>query len=337
VRGPPAFAYAYGRVRARHSRLLGPEDAVTLRAGVAPGAVLPTLAVVGLAPGPPAQACAAVFARLVCDYAALLKCLPAGHDLLRALLGLHEVENLKLAWRGLSRRLPFERWRAPWRDLRGLETLRRDTLREASSLRELAAALRGSPYGEAADSILRAHEDDPLAAEVALDRWASRRLLEEARRLPRRDGDAAALAVALVRERDLDVVRRAEAWYGLAPSLVAAATALLQGEIGRAAVERLAEWTPTAGPLAVRLPAALARAVGPVADWDALQSALRRNRRRACARAMRRAPFSLGPAVAFLLLREEEVRALAAFVEHARAPHAAAVLDRLLAATAMVA
>ena len=73
----------------------------------------------------------------------------------------------------------------------------------------------------------------------------------------------------------------------------------------------------------------------PVRGWSELHLHLRRQRRLLCTRAFRGSPFHMAAAVAFLLLREEEVRALAAMAEARGGPPEPQVLDRVLAASAM--
>ena len=100
------FAYGNARVRAMKSRLLGPLDASVLRSA-------PSLAALAGALGIPApagarQLHAGLFEHLVRDYGKVIAGFPRGKSLFLALLGLHEIENLKLGWRaragGLRRR-----------------------------------------------------------------------------------------------------------------------------------------------------------------------------------------------------------------------------------------
>jgi hypothetical protein len=328
VSGPASFAFGNARVRARRSRLLGPEDAASLRAR---GAEAP-----GEAAAPhPLDTARALLAAVVADYAVVLRSYPGGcAGLVRALLGRHEVENLKLAWRGLARGLPWERWAPAWRPLGALALLRAEDWREVRSLHETAGPLRGTPYEEIGTAMLRAHEADPAGAEMALDLWASRRIVDAARRLPAREALAVGLALSIVRERDVDSFRRAILSYGIEPDMAAGATALLREELGVEALRALAEWTPESGALGAHLPPAWGRLAG-VREWEGLQLALRRERREACRRAFLASPFRLAPAVAFLLLREEEARGLRALAEAEGGPEPAAALERMFAASAM--
>jgi hypothetical protein len=304
-------------VRARRSRLPGPADAAAAKRE---------------RPGPADRA--GRFRALVEDYAVVLRSFPAGHGLFRALLGLHETENLKLAWRALSGGHSAARWVDLWRPLGRLETLRLEDWRDADSLLDALSRV-GPPFGKVAAALYRSHRTRPADVEVALDRWASRRLLDEARSLPARESMARELALDLVRERDLDVVRRRLA-FAMSPAVAAGTTVLLGEEAGLEPLRTLAAWTPAAGSLAASLPRGLRRRVnGRPMDWDDLATMLRRARRLACGRAFRSAPFHLGCAVAFLLLREEEERSWAALHEASTPRTGDGTLERVLAAGPM--
>lgn len=141
--------------------------------------------------------------------------------------------------------------------------------------------------------------------------------------------------MALVRERDLDSLRRGVRYYGLAPDLAISTAVLLPNEMHSENLHQLAEWTPESGPLGPRIPRQLVRHATGVLDWDALRRALRNTRRHACRRAFMQYPFQLGPAVAFLLLREEEVRGLIAFAEARGEAELDGLLNHVLAASMM--
>ncbi len=328
-----ADAYANARLRARKSRLRGPEDLRVLRAAPSASALATALQADPLRDA--GRLPAFLFAALVADYARILQDYPRGAPLWRALLGLHEIENLKLAWRARSRSLPASRWTSLWRPLGALESLHLADWSGAGSLRDAARHLAG-PYAEIVAAVLEAHESDLAAAELALDRWAWARLAEEARSLPRAEAVAADLIAALVRERDYDLLRRSVASGRMPADAAVAATALLRFEENAQALRSLAAWTPDAGPLGAHLPPRLAERLKPVPDWNAFARALARERREKCRRALRGYPFRLAPAAAFLLLREEEVRGLSAVARSARTTDAAPpALSRALAASAM--
>jgi hypothetical protein len=121
------------------------------------------------------------------------------------------------------------------------------------------------------------------------------------------------LALAVVRERDLNILRRATA-AGLSPEVLAAALGLVHREIGAADVTRLASWTPARGPFWTAVPPRWQRHAPPATDWDAWLVWWRRQRRALCRRAFLEPPFCLAPAVALLLLKEEELRGLDAWL-----------------------
>jgi len=326
------LAFANVRARCRAAGLLGPEVAAHLSALRDPAARAAALRKLGAA-GDATELRRARLARLLFDYAVLAESYPVGKELLAALARLHEIENLKLLHRAARRGVPAQGLEASWRSLRGLRTLRRADADQVQSLRDLEAATAATPYaGIARASLLASLE--PVSAELAFDRFGSRRLVEEARRLPRAHAGAAALVLDLVRERDLDTIRRAAA-YGIAPELAAAGAALLGEEKGWERLAELAAWTPAEGPLGMLLPRRFLRSEALVADWDALEHALRRRRRRACAAAFIGAPFRLDPGVAYLLLAEEEIRGLGALAEAAGDPLQSGVVARALAGSAL--
>jgi vacuolar-type H+-ATPase subunit C/Vma6 len=316
VTGAAQFAFGNTRVRAMKSRLLRPEDAAALRTAAKRGAFFALMQdIVGIEAENAAEVHIALFGRLVADYEKILRSYRTGTELFLALLRLHEVENLKLAWRALAHALPAERWLSCWRPLGRLEVLKLEDWREAGSLRHAITMLRRTPYEHIGAIIFRAHEADPTAAELAIDRWASTRLLEAARALPPAERSAADLVFRLVRERDFDILFRGVWSYGLAPDLAISTAVLLPAEVRRADLQLLAKWTPEWGPLAPLLPPRLLRDTSGITDPNALRRALRAARRHSCRRAFMEPPFQLAPAVAFLLLREEEVRGLTALAE----------------------
>ena len=222
-----SIAYAHARMRACKSRLLTRVDALPLFTASDAAAMQRVVAVLGLED--PMQ-------RLLRVYTTAIRGYPRGAPLFRALLQLHEIENVKLEWR-----------------------LRRDTTNDFA----------GTPFAQIVKTVARAHANDIAAAELAFDRWASQRLLDEARRLPRREALARRLVELVVKERDSEIVRRGAKWYGLT------------------SVSGRAE--------------------------DVMS--MRRERLRLCRRTFAGSPFLLAPAVAVILLAEEEVRAVRALVE----------------------
>jgi hypothetical protein len=270
------------RARAARSRLLGEDELARLRAGPR-ASVLAELHL-----GDDALAAWRIlWERLVADYATMLRSLPDGRELVQALLGLHEIENVKLVGRAVRNGVPPERWAPWWRPLGRAASISFadwNTVGSAAALVERAA--RG-PYAEAAR--LAAGEKD--GGEVLIDRWASRRVVLAARALPARDREARDLALARVRERDLDVLARADAW-GFTPEQAARACALLPDELGTAAVQTL------------RAPAERGRA-------------LRAERLARCRRTFLGPPLALTPAIALLMIEEATLDDVTSLLEAA--------------------
>ena len=220
-----SLAYAHVRMRGCKSRLLTRADALPLF--TASDAETMHRVVSALELDDPMQ-------RLLRVYRTAMRGYPDGLPLFRALLQLHELEDVKTLWRKGGKPSDV-----------------------------------GAPFREIAAVIARAHGTDLAAAELAFDRWASQHLLDEARRLPRREALARRLVELGVKERDSEIVRRGAKWYGLT------------------SVSGIAE--------------------------DVMS--LRRERLRLCRRAFVGSPFLLAPAIAVILLAEEEMRAVRALVE----------------------
>ena len=319
---------ANARLRARRSRLRGPRE---LRLLAASGSLGALAAALGAEAARESDAvAAALLAGLLDDYDALRRHYPRGEPLFSAVLRLHEVENLKLAWRARSRGDPPGDWRRLWTPLGRLGTLSLAAWREAASLRDAAKDAAGTPFGPVVADALRSRESDPKAAELDFDRDAWAAVADEARRLPSREKGAADLALAFVRERDYDLLRRGSA-RNLTPGAAVAATVVLRQEERGETLRSLAAWKPSEGPISARLPWRLARRLPPVSDWDALGTALARARRDRCRRALRLYPFRLAPPLAYLLLRREEVRCLSALARRIARADASDGFERLLA------
>jgi hypothetical protein len=213
----------------------------------------------------------------------------------RALFRRHEAENLKLLWRAARRAQPPDA--LCWRPLDPLASL--SLPERAETVAELVDRIAATPFAPIAGALART--DHPAATEIGLDRWVWTEIWAQARALPRREAAALALVRLLVLEHDVDLLRRAGA-FGVAPDLIAKATVVLSGE--------------RRGPgLLARLDAAAA--------WDGELLRLRRARLRACRRAFVGWPFQLAPAVAALLLREEQAFATLRIVAARRGLEAA--------------
>jgi vacuolar-type H+-ATPase subunit C/Vma6 len=273
--------------------------------------------------------------QLVRCYTVILCSYPSGQQAVRGLLNLHEIENVKLLWRTQTRGIRFERWRSLWRPLGALQTVRLDDYRDLTSLVSLVVALRPTPYGSVAEAILRSHADDLAACELALDRWASAALASAAQALGRTEAAARDLALAIVRERDLNLLRRGVSAFRLSPDAVVGSLVLLPAELPSRELARLATWTPDEGRLLRAWPKGWKAKDDLPADWDALVLSLKRMRRCACQRAFLGNPFCLAPAIALVLFQEEEVRGVTAVLESIGGIAVDDTFNRTLAASAM--
>jgi hypothetical protein len=303
------YAFANARARAMKSRLLGRRVSGNL-AGLAQERLR----------------------RLVDSYEILIASYPIGRELFLALARLHEIENLKLTWRAIVHGLPSSRWRPYWIPLGSLAALDEDAGRDCRSLSALGGVLERTPYHAISDAMRRAHGEDLAAAELGFDRWASRAVADAALSLPAGEHLARDLAIAIVRERDLNVVRRATRVNALPPDAIAGAVAWLGSELGAPGVVALGTWTPADGALWTRLPRGWVRRLGRVADWHALTQAWRHERVALCRRAFLAPPFCLAPGVAVLLMQEQDVRALQALHESGGDTEPSAAVEWVLAA-----
>lgn len=268
-------AYAHARIRACKSRLLTRADAAPLIAATDDASIHRVIAALGI--DDPLH-------RLLRVYQTAINGYRDGAPLFRAMLQLHEIENVKLLWR-VAANGHRDRLARLWIDLGAFASF---PIPDAATLNELVTQLARTPYAEIAKNVARAHGNDVAAAELAFDRWASRNLLDEARRLPRRESIARRLIELVVRERDAQLVLRGAKWYGLT-------------------------------------------SVAPVKTTDI--TTLRRERLRLCRRAFIGSPFLLGPAIAVILLAEEEVRAVRALTERMGDERLDAAMIRTLSAS----
>lgn len=324
---PFRFAFGSARVRALKSSLLGPAEGRALASAPSAAAVA---ALVDPAAAPEARALERRSrARLFAEYAKVASSFAAGRPLFRALLCRHEADVLKTLLRAL--RLPARgpRTRFGW-DLGPLSALAPGRGEDVTRESDLDALVRGTPWAEALETARRAHAGDAAAVELALDRAALDRVVAEARALPRRERGARDLALDVVRERDVDLLAR-RAVFGLSPEAALAHLSLLGDEEGPSELLAFAAWTPEAGPLHAALPRRLARRAARARDEEELAAALARERLAACRRAFVGFAFRLGPAVALLLLRESESRALGALAESRGRTPAGTGLARALA------
>jgi vacuolar-type H+-ATPase subunit C/Vma6 len=316
------LAYANARVRALKSQLLDADTLKRLRAA-------------GADPPDAENFHDRRFRHLSRSYDVVIRSYPSGERLCRALYRLHEIENIKLAWRAYVGVRAVAEWQSLWRPLGKLETVPLETCRDRTSLPDFVHGLRPTPYGEIARSIVRAHANDPLAAELAFDRWASSEVAAAAEALAPAEAAARGLARSLVRERDLNLLRRGVRAYRLSVDAVLGGLVLLPGEMPRNELRRLAEWTGDSGGTLPRWPKAWLLPAPVPCDWDAVIVAVKRARRRACRQAFLGSPYCLAPPLALLLLQEEEVRGVEAIAEAGDRPGDEPLLERVLAGSAL--
>jgi vacuolar-type H+-ATPase subunit C/Vma6 len=271
-----------------------------------------------------------LYARLIDDYVTMIRAYPGARGVLLALARLHELENVKLAWRAALGSIPPAQWRDFWRPMGALETISRTVCEATSSPRHAARACVGTPYETIAKVVSSAHAGDLAAAEIAFDRWGSRELAVATRDLPESEGAARDLLWRIVRERDIAVMERAVGPLGLAPESAARMTTILADELGAGGIRRFAEWSAESGAL-MPLPARITGSRSPVRSFTEALSRMRASRRKACRRVFLGPPFCLAPPIALVLLREDEVRGLSSVAElrarRAPADVAARVLD----------
>ena len=213
-------AYGFARLSAQRSGLLAHDDIAAMRFTTDDAASARTARSLGIATEEQR------FERLVGRYRAILNCYPDARPLIRALLGLHEIENVKLGWRAIARRIDAARWTPLWRDLHELANVSIDVFRQAHTLYDAVERLAKTPFAGIARDVYTAHAADLGSAELAFDRWASQRVVEEAARLRRRESLAQQIAEGLVHERDIEIERRGLVAYGLSAEAVEAARVL---------------------------------------------------------------------------------------------------------------
>jgi hypothetical protein len=251
----------------------------------------------------PTDALEDLYPPLVRWYVTLLHACAPARAVLLAMFRRHEIENLKLLWRSAvrGRALPSHCWR-PLAPLDSLKPMR------ASSPAGLVELLKTTAYGHLAAETWRSHGSDLVAAELAMDAWVLSNLHDAAVGLPDREAPARDLLFALLRERDLDILRRARDGYRLEPSFAVGLTTRLRREHRREALVALAVWQPSRGALVSVLPASLVHRYGEVKDWDDLMAALDRVRTAECRRLLMAWPFQIAPSIAALILREDQMR-----------------------------
>jgi hypothetical protein len=227
-----ALAYANTRVRAARGRLLRGERLVALRIADTPPARAAALLDLQLGDGTALGAYRVLMNALAADYARVLRSVPGDRSPFLALRSRHEIENLKLVYRALTRGHPDSRWTPWWRPIGELEL---DDFRDLRSLPELVN--RAGRYRE-----ILAAGGEPFAVERALDRFATSVIAAAARDS---EPDVAAILDALVRQRenqDDEIVRWCRRAFLRGPfSRAAAAALLLVEEAAMAGIVAMAE------------------------------------------------------------------------------------------------
>ncbi len=216
----PGRAYGLARVSAMKSELLAPEDVVAIRCTTDERASARAAEALGI------DSERKRFARLLSRYRAVLRAYSEAVPIVRALLQLHEVENVKIAWRAAIRQVDAARWQPLLRILDDLATIDIDRLVKVTSLYDVVQALAGSHFEQVARDVYAAHGNDLGAAELAFDRWASLELLDSVSGLGSAERLARDIGIEIVRERDDEIAARGVTAYGLSPAAAEAARVL---------------------------------------------------------------------------------------------------------------
>jgi len=207
------LAFVNARMRARKAQLLDGGDLLRLAEADRPAVLVDGWSDL-TREGDASAVLAVVYRRLVAEYAMAIRACPDAAPAIAALLRMHEVENVKLAWRAVVRRAATgedgSEWTTAWRPMAPLETVSREACRAASTVTALVDVLKPSPYRAIADSVARAHADDLAAAERAIDRWAAASLDAARDALPAREAAARALLALASRRRDGADARRSQ-------------------------------------------------------------------------------------------------------------------------------
>lgn len=210
-----ARAYAFARVCGARGTILRRDELFAVRGTTEEQLSMHAAAALGI------DSEAKRFARLLRRYRLVLRVYREHGDLIRAFLRVHEIENLKLAWRAIARDAEPETWVPLWRDFGDLATIPR--LRGVTSLHDLVDLLKRTPYGTIAAEVFAAHDGDLASSELAFDRWASAEVVRLANALPHREALAREIALRIVRKRDAELRSRGVTTYGLSEAAVDAA------------------------------------------------------------------------------------------------------------------
>lgn len=207
-------AYAHARMRAAKSRLYSRSDLLPLMLAENAEAKRRALQTIGIERDRPLFP--QLFARLMTFYRTAIDAYGEDAHVFVAMLRLHELENLKLIWRAVTRSLPADEWVPYWRDVWDRHScLSLRALKDATSVRDLAERLKGTPYADIARRVAEAHGNDLAAAELAFDQWGTAMLVREglqsladARNAELKKRGPAALRAVLGQAESLSYVRR---------------------------------------------------------------------------------------------------------------------------------
>lgn len=291
MNAPVRYACIHARMRALGTELLGDVQLARVRASPA------------LCTPPATDAFSDLYPPLVRWYDALIRTGTRVTPILETLLCRHEIENLKLLWRSALRRRPVPPHL--WRPLGRRASVAFD---RAPTIARLLDALAHTPYARLSRETWRSHGEDLIAAELAFEHWVYHQLAERMMALSPEEGSGRALLADVLRERDLDLLRRGRDTYELDPAMVVGLAVLLPSEAPRASLQRLAAWEPSAGPISTVLPRTILSSAADAHDWDDVVEGLRRRQAAACRRALMAWPFQAAPILAAVLLREQQMR-----------------------------
>lgn len=215
-------AYGYARLSAQRSGLLKTDDIAAMRCASDEGSASRVARSLGI------ETEAKRFERLLGRYRAIFNCYADARPVVRALLGLHEIENVKLGWSAVARAIDVERWTPLWHDLHELASVSRVSFVRAHTLYDVVGALATTPFAAIATDVYMAHASDLGSAELALDRWAGQQVVMESGKLAKSEALARQIAEGIVHLRDIEIDRRGTSAYGLSAEAIAAARVLPQ-------------------------------------------------------------------------------------------------------------
>lgn len=238
-------------------------------------------------------------------------------EVIIALLARFEVENLKVLLRARVRGEPKERVHQLLYPIGRLSRLNWDGLWQATTMADLLQMLRNEPYHRALLHALPQFEAQhrlfPL--EMALDLARVDRLRQAVDQLGRRDrvkiGGIIELCVDVF---NISWVIRLKTVYGLSPEEIIHYTIPAGKTVSLSMLMHLAS-AATAEEGCGRLPVALQRYLGGVAEWDEVEGRLGMHVVATLRQTLAGLPFHLGIAAAYLLEKEIELKNLVTLLQ----------------------